>query len=82
MEELWDKIPPGLKRLVVTAATAGLIALNKKLGLQLEVADITALTALAIAFIGQSALKEAKLKGAEAAAKVVTVDDAAKELGK
>ncbi len=64
---------PSIKRSVVGGITAAIIALNKKLGLQLELGDITALVTLAVAFIGQSAIKEVKLAGVEAAAKVDSV---------
>jgi len=73
---------PSLKRFIVTIATAAVVALNKKLGLSLEVADVASIVALAVAFLGQSALKEVKLAGVDAAAKVATVNDAAKELSK
>lgn len=62
-----------LKRAVVGAVTAALIAGNKKLGLGLEVSDVVALVTLAVAFIGQSAVKEVRLAGVEAAAKVADV---------
>jgi hypothetical protein len=61
---------PSLKRAAVGALAAALIALNRKLGLQLETADVAAIVALAVAFIGQSAAKEVKLAGLEAAKKV------------
>ena len=67
---------PSLKRAVVGAITAGAIMFNKKLGLQMELGDIAALVSLAIAFMGQSALKEVKLAGVEAAAKVDSVKSA------
>lgn len=59
-----------LKRAVVGGLTAAIIAGNKKLGLGLELGDIAALVTLAVAFIGQSAMKEVKMAGVEAAAKV------------
>lgn len=61
---------PSLKRAAVGAITAALIALNKKLGLGMEVSDVIAITSLAVAFLAQSAAKEVKLAGVEAAAKV------------
>ena len=67
---------PSLKRFLVTLATAAVIALNKKLGLNLEVADVASLVALAVAFVGQSAMKEVKLAGQDAAAKVVDTNAA------
>ncbi len=67
---------PSIKRAAVGGITAAIISLNHKLGLNLDLGDITALTTLAIAFLGQSALKEVKLAGVDAAAKVDTVRSA------
>ena len=64
---------PSLKRAVVAGLTAAIIALNKKLGLDLNTESLGMLTGLAIAFIAQSAAKEVKLAGVEAAAKVDSV---------
>lgn len=64
---------PSLKRAVVGALAAAIVALNKKLGLGLEVTDIIAITTLAVAFLTQSAMKEVKMAGVEAAAKVDSV---------
>ena len=61
---------PSLKRAVVAGLTAALIALNKKLGLDMGTESLAMLTGLAIAFIGQSAAKEVKMAGIDAAAKV------------
>lgn len=71
-----------LKRLLFTLAGAAVVALNKKLGLGLETVDIAGIVSMVVAFVGQSAWKEAKMAGVDAAAKVVTVTDAAKELAK
>lgn len=73
---------PSLKRAAVGGITAGIIALNKKLGLELDTESIMALVGLAIAFIGQSAMKEVKLAGAKAGEAIKTDEDAAKELAK
>jgi len=59
-----------LKRAVVAAITALLIAGNKKLGLDMNTESLGMITGLAIAFITQSAMKEVKLAGVDAAAKV------------
>lgn len=72
---------PSVKRAVVGGITAALIALNKKLGLQMDLGDIGALVTLAIAFIGQSAMKEVAAAKVEAAATIKTPSDAAKVLG-
>ncbi len=65
-----------LKRAGVGALTAAIIALNKKLGLQLDATDVISLTGLAVAYITQSAVKEVKLAGIDAAAKVDSVQAA------
>ncbi len=68
---------PSLKRLLVTTAGAGAIALNKKWGLNLGDVEVEALAALVIGFLAQSAYKEAaKAKGVEAAATIKTPGDA------
>lgn len=64
---------PSLKRAVVAGLTAALIALNKKLGLEMGTESLAMLTGLAIAFISQSAAKEVKMAGIEAAGKVADV---------
>ncbi len=71
---------PSLKRAAVGALTAGVIVGNKRLGLGLETADIAALVALAIAFLTQSAIKEVKLAGQEAAERVDSAKAAAEVL--
>ena len=71
---------PSLKRLLVTLGGAALVALNKKLGLDLSTVDIGSITALVVAFLTQSAAKEIKLAGIEAASKVTTPTQAASVL--
>jgi len=56
-----------LNRALVGGITAALIALNRKLGLGLELEDIAALVSLAVAYIGQSAMKEVKMAGVQLA---------------
>lgn len=73
---------PSLKRLIVTICGAALVALNKRLGLDLSTVDIASITTLAIAFLTQSAIKEVKLAGVEAAARITTPAEAAAELSK
>lgn len=67
---------PSLKRVVVGGLTAAIVALNKKLGLDLGPVDIVSLVTLAVAFLTQSAIKEVKLAGIDAAAKVDSVQAA------
>jgi len=62
-----------LKRFVLALATLATIALNKKLGLQLDPVEVAALASFALGFVIQSATKEVKLAGQDAAAKVDTV---------
>lgn len=64
---------PSLKRAAVAGVTAILLAGNKKLGLDMDTEVLAMLTGLAIAFITQSAVKEVKIAGQEAAAKVDSV---------
>ncbi len=56
-----------LKRLAAFVVTGVVIALNNKLGLNMDGASIAALTAVTIAFISQSAWKETAIAKAEAA---------------
>ena len=70
---------PTFRRLVVTLATAALVALNRRLGLGMEAADVAALAGLAAAYVAQSAAKsiaEAKAAGELAASRVETKADA------
>lgn len=80
-------VSPTVRRLAVTMLTGGIISLNHKAGLNLDTADIGGLVTLAVAYLAQSVTKDraaiisqAKAAGEEAAAKVQTVDDAAKVL--
>ncbi len=73
---------PSLKRAMVGALAAGLIALNKKFGLDLDMGDVGAIAAIAVAFMTQSAMKEVKLAGINAAAKVETVPQAVDAINK
>lgn len=73
---------PGLKRLLVTLAGAAIVALNKKLGLDLDALSIASISGMVVAYIGQSALKEVQLAKVDAAAAVTSKPQAAAELGK
>lgn len=73
---------PGLKRLLVTLAGAAIVALNKKLGLDLDALSIASISGMVVAYIGQSALKEVQLAKVDAAAAVASKPQAAAELGK
>lgn len=71
----------GLKRLAAFLVTFLALLLSKKLGIELTSEEKAELVALTIAFIGQSAWKEASLAKSEAAGKlaagqVQTVDAA------
>jgi hypothetical protein len=71
-----------LKRFILSLATLATIALNKKMGLQLDPVDIAALASFALGYVIQSATKEVKMAGVDAAAKVVTKADAVAEISK
>ncbi len=64
---------PSLKRFLFTIAGAAVVAMNKKLGLGLDPVDIAGIVSMVVAFVGQSAWKEARLAGMDAAAKVTDV---------
>lgn len=49
-----------LKRLLVFAITAGLLALNKKFGLELDASAIAGIVALTVLYILQSAWRQGK----------------------
>lgn len=49
-----------IRRAIAAAIAAGIIALNNKLGLNMGPAEISAIVGLALAYIGQSALKSIK----------------------
>lgn len=67
---------PSVKRAIVGAITALLVVLNEKLGLDLGMIDVTALVTLALGFITQSAVKEVKMAGVDAAAAIKSKEDA------
>lgn len=73
---------PSLKRLFFTLAGAAIVALNKKLGLDLDSMSIASISAMVVAYLGQSALKEVQLAKVDAAAAVSTKPQAAAELAK
>lgn len=73
---------PSLKRLVFTLGGAAIVALNKKLGLDLGDFEIGSITAIVVAYLGQSALKEVQIAKVDAAAAVNTKSAAAAELAK
>lgn len=73
---------PSLKRLMFTLAGAAVVALNKKLGLDLDSMSIASISAMVVAYLGQSALKEVQLAKVDAAAAVSTKPQAAAELAK
>lgn len=72
------------KRLLLTALSMLIIAANKKLGLELDVGDLSAIGGLTAAYIAQSqwgSVKKAETAGKAAADKVRTVEDADAVLG-
>ena len=73
---------PGLKRLVVMLGGVAVVAVNKKLGLNLGDLEVGSIATMVVAYLGQSALKEVKLAKVDAAAAVVTKSQAAAELAK
>jgi hypothetical protein len=79
MEQL---ISAGLKRLVVLGVGVAAVALNKKVGLELDGAAQATIATMVTAYLLQSGAKEAYVKGKEASAAVVTDADAAKVLSK
>lgn len=76
--ETWLAENPVLKRLLLAALSTAVVALNKKLGLNLGEAEIAAIAAIIMSALWGSNLKEAAIKKAEAAAAAVkTPEDAA-----
>lgn len=73
---------PGLKRLVVMLGGVAVVAVNKKLGLNLGDLEVGSIATMVVAYLGQSALKEVQLAKVDAAAAVVTKSQAAAELAK
>ena len=76
-----DSLPGGFKRLAATIAGTLLIALNKKLGLELDTTAQALISGMVVAYIGQSAAKEVAMAKVDASAAVKTMSDAAKVLG-
>lgn len=71
------------RRAAAAIVTAGLIALNNKLGLGLTEFQIGAITAIVVAYIAGSNWKAAaQAKGEAAAAAVTTMDAAVAEMKK
>lgn len=71
------------RRFVVFAVGAVAVLLNKKLGLELGMEEQAALVTLVIAYLGQSAYKEAaKAKAMVSAADIKSVEDAIAEFKK
>jgi hypothetical protein len=75
---------PTVRRLAVSGATALVIALNKRLGLNLDVSEVGGLVALVLGYLAQSAavdrariISEANAAATAAAGKVTTPADAA-----
>lgn len=75
---------PSLRRAAAAAVTMGVLALNKRAGLNLDVGEIAGIVTTAVAYLAQSAamdkqrvIAEANAAGAAAAEKVKTVHDAA-----
>ena len=65
------------RRLLISILGTAAIALNKKLGLGLEMSDTAEIAALVIAYVTGSNVKEAHIAGKEAEQKVTTMSDAA-----
>lgn len=70
-----------LKRLVVAGLTVAFLALHKRFGIEIDATAQAAIAAIVMAYLTQSGLVAAKKAGAEAAAKVTTLEDAARVLG-
>jgi hypothetical protein len=73
---------PSLKRLLFTLAGAAVVALNKKLGLDLDAMSIASIAGMVVAYLWQSAMKEVQMAKVDAAAAVATKSQAAAELAK
>lgn len=67
----------GVKRLLIPLLAVGLIAFNKKLGLEMTEIQMGAIASIIIAWVTQSGLNAAKQKGLDAAAAIKTPEDAA-----
>lgn len=70
-----------IKRLIAFVVGVAAVALNKKLGLDLDVESQAMLVTLILGYIGQSSLKEAKVESAKAAAGVTDTKTALTVLG-
>jgi hypothetical protein len=67
MSELLSKLLDGpLKRFAVFLVSAGIVALNKKLGLNLSEVEIASLASMTAAYLVQSGMKAAAQMKAEA----------------
>lgn len=64
-----------------TALTVGLIAFNKKLGLDLGMPEIITMAGIIVGAVSGSNWKEAALAGHDAAVQIATVKDAAAVIG-
>lgn len=73
---------PSLKRLVIMLGGVAVVAVNKKLGLDLGDLEIGSIATMVVAYLGQSALKEVQLAKVDAAAAVNSKQSAAAELAK
>ncbi len=73
---------PSLKRLVIMLGGVAVVAVNKKLGLDLGDLEIGSIATMVVAYLGQSAMKEVQLAKVDAAAAVSTKSQAAAELAK
>lgn len=73
---------PSLKRLVIMLGGVAVVAVNKKLGLDLGDLEIGSIATMVVAYLGQSAMKEVSLAKVDAAAAVATKNQAAAELAK
>lgn len=63
-----------LRRLLVLGVTAGILVAEKKLGLELDASTKAEVTALVVAYLIASNVKEAALKKAEAAAATASAE--------
>ena len=63
----FDLTNPTLRRAVIFLASAAVVALNKKLGLDLDPTAIGSLAVMVVGYLGASNFKEASIAHAEAA---------------
>lgn len=78
IQDLWNN--DSLRRYVMGLIAVAVAALNTKLGLNINTEVVLGILAFAATHITVSNWKSAKIAGIDAAAKVVTVDDAVKVL--